>query len=137
MSKKSTSRSSAPAVRATAPAALPAETWIVHWDHRAVQELHEYDRSVFKSVLTVVDFLHKLGPKIVAPHSKALKGERKVRELRPSGGKTLVRPLYVRWHDREFVILAVAPESQVDGPGFNAAVQRAKDRARADWGLEI
>jgi hypothetical protein len=137
MSKKSTSRTSAPAVAATAPAALPAETWIVHWDHRAVQDLHGYDRSVFKSVLTVVDFLHKLGPKIVAPHSKPLRGERKLCELRPGGGKTLVRPLYVRWHDREFVILAVAPESQVNGPGFSAAVQRAKDRAKADWDLEV
>ena len=47
-----------------------------------------------------------------------------------------MRPLYVRWHDRE-LILAIAPESQVDGPGFDAAIKRAKDRAKADWVLEV
>lgn len=139
MGRKTPSRVSARkgAKAPVAPAALPAETWIVHWDHRAVVDLNEYDKSVLKSVLTVVDFLHRLGPKIVEPHSKALKGERKLRELRPGGGRILVRPLYIRWHDREFVILAVGPESQVDGSGFRQAVARAKDRAKADWGLDV
>ena len=50
-----------------APAALPAETWIVHWDHRAVEEFTAYtDKAVRKGVLTVVDFLHRLGPKLPA-----------------------------------------------------------------------
>jgi hypothetical protein len=135
MSKKKTSPAIKPA--ATAPAAQASDAWIVHWDHRAVEELHQFDKSNFKYVLTVVDFLHKLGPKIVAPHSKPLQGERKLRELRPGGGKTLVRPLYIRWHDREFVILAVGPESQVDGPGFRAAITRAKERAKADWDVDV
>ncbi len=85
----------------------------------------------------MVEFLHQLGPRLVAPHSKTLKGERKLRELRPGGGKVLVRPLFIRFHDREFVILAVGPESQVDAPGFNQAVKRAKQRAKDDWGLDV
>jgi hypothetical protein len=139
MARTGSSRASVLAVPATppAPTALPAETWIVHWDHRAVEELQARDRSVLKGVLTVVDFLHRLGPKTVEPHSKALTGERKLRELRPGGGRILVRPLYIRWHDREFVILALAPESQVDPSGFRQAVARAKQRAKADWGLEV
>jgi hypothetical protein len=91
MRKKTSSRASASAAAAApvAPAALAAETWIVHWDHRA------------------------------------------------GSGKILVRPLYIRWHDREFVILAVAPESQVDSSGFQQAVGRAKDRAKGDCGLDV
>lgn len=137
MSKKASSRAQS-ATAVAAPAALPAETWIVHWDHRAVEEFTAYtEKAVRKGVLTVVDFLYRLGPKLVEPHAKALGGERKLRELRPGGGRILVRPLYARWHDREFVILAVGPESQVDSPGFAQAVRRAKKRAKDDWGLDV
>ena len=118
--------------------AVSSSTWIVHWDHRAVEEFNAYtDKRVRKAVLTVVDFLHKLGPKLVAPHAKALTGEKKLRELRPGGGKVLVRPLFVRLNEREFVILAVGPESVVDGSGFQRTVERAKARAKSDWDLDV
>jgi hypothetical protein len=113
-------------------------TWIVHWDHRAVEEFNSYsDKRTRRSVLTVVDILHKIGPKLVAPHAKSLTGEKKLRELRPGGGRVLVRPLYVRLNDREFVILAVGPESVVDASGFKRAVERAKARAKSDWGMDV
>jgi hypothetical protein len=35
------------------------------------------------------------------------------------------------------VILAIAPEAQVDPRGFESAVTRAKQRARADYGLDL
>ena len=116
---------------------VPSSTWIVHWDHRAVEEFNAYtDRRTRKSVLTVVDLLHRLGPKLAAPHAKPLTGEKKLRELRPGGGKVLVRPLFVRLNEREFVILAVAPESVADRSGFKRTVERAKARAKSDWGLD-
>ncbi len=133
MNRKSSNRKRSTASSggaSTAPAAVPSETWIVHWDHRAVEEFNNgyTDKTVRKGVLTVVDFLHKLGPKLVEPHSKALTGEKKLRELRPGGGKILVRPLYIRFAEREFVILTVGPESMVDASGFKQATKRAKAR---------
>jgi hypothetical protein len=78
-----------------------------------------------------------LGPKLVEPHSKSLAGTRKLRELRPGGGRVPIRPLYAQVSERQFVILAIAPESQVDPRGFKSAVQRAQDRAKADFDLEV
>jgi hypothetical protein len=55
MGKKASTRTR-PAAAATAPAALPAETWIVHWDHRAVEEFSAYtDKAARKGALTIVD----------------------------------------------------------------------------------
>jgi hypothetical protein len=63
---------------------------------------------------------------------KPIQGERKIRELRPSGGRLLVGPLYFQLDERTFKIVAVAPESKEDGPGFDAAITRAKNRAKRD-----
>jgi hypothetical protein len=39
--------------------------------------------------------------------------------------------------ERQFVILAIGPEAQVDPRGFERAVIRAKERACADYGLDL
>lgn len=85
----------------------------------------------------MVDFLRQLGTKIQNPHMKPIQGERKIRELRPSGGRLLIRPLYFQLDERTFKIVAVAPESKEDRSGFVAAIKRAKERAKCDYGVEI
>ncbi len=55
-----------------------------------------------------------------------------MRELRPRGGRCRWRPLYARVGER-FVILAIAPEAEIDlkgfGRGIDAALQRLADLA--------
>ncbi len=49
-------------------------------------------------------------------------------ELRPRAGRSRWRPIYRRVKPSTFVILAVAPEAQIDSRGFAAAVTRAAER---------
>jgi hypothetical protein len=74
---------------------------------------------------------------ITEPHAKSVQGSAKLYELRPGGGKALIRPLYFRRSEQEYVILAVAPESVVDPSGFKAAVARANDRAVKHFGVHV
>lgn len=48
--------------------------------------------------------------------------------LRPRAGRSRWRPTYRQIDPMTFVILAVAPEAQIDARGFNAAVARAVQR---------
>jgi mRNA-degrading endonuclease RelE of RelBE toxin-antitoxin system len=122
----------APAAAKTSPT-----TWIVEYHWQAVEDLKSFNDREQKGVLTVADFLRQLGTKIKEPHMKPIIGERKIRELRPGGGRVLVRPLYFQADERTFKIVAIAPESQSDPSGFEAAVKRARDRAKRDYGVEI
>jgi len=61
------------------------------------------------------------------PHQSAVKGSESIRELRPRGGRSRVRPLYRRFADT-FVIGAVAPEAQADPRRFDRAVRSATTR---------
>lgn len=70
------------------------------------------------------------------PHAKKVQGESKLYELRPGGGKTLLRPFYAQI-DGYFVILAIGPEAVADPSGFKAAVDRAKRRAKAAYGVDL
>jgi hypothetical protein len=74
--------------------------------------------------------LEILGPKLAAPHCSAVKGEEGtgLRELRPRAGRSRWRPIYRRVDVRIFVILAIAPEAQVDKRGFERAIRAAKQR---------
>jgi len=80
--------------------------------------------------------LEALGPKLAPPHSSAVKGEEGVglRELRPRAGRSRWRPIYSRVKPRVFVILAVAPEAQIDKRAFDKSIRHAKRRLD---GLEI
>lgn len=74
--------------------------------------------------------LEALGPQLEAPHSSAVKGEdgAGLRELRPRAGRSRWRPIYRQPKTQTFVILAVAPEAQIDKRGFNRAISDAKQR---------
>ncbi len=71
--------------------------------------------------------LAALGPALPYPHSSAVRGADRLRELRPRGGRSPWRPLYRQVGD-EFVFGAVAPEAQVNPPGFAGACRRAETR---------
>ena len=116
----------------------PITSWLVEYHYAAVEEFAALkDVQQKKGVLKMADLLRQLGPKMKEPHMKPVQGSSKLRELRPGGGKTLVRPLYFRLDERTFKILALAPEAQVDKPGFNAAVDRATKRAKADYDVDV
>jgi len=71
--------------------------------------------------------LAALGPGLPYPHSSAVRGADRLRELRPRGGRSPWRGLYRQVAD-EFVIAAVCPEAEVDPRGFAAACRRAEVR---------
>jgi hypothetical protein len=123
----------------TAPkASAEAARWTVVYHHQAVVEFEALrDKRQRKGVLTIVSILRQIGPKIVEPHAKPVQGTNGLWELRPGGGKVIVRPLYARVDAREYVILAIGPDAVVDASGFKGAVKRARARAKGDYGLEL
>ncbi|WP_445150158.1 type II toxin-antitoxin system RelE/ParE family toxin [Baekduia sp. Peel2402] len=117
---------------------MPSATWMVEYHPDAVEELQRLrDRQNQRRVLTIVGILRQIGPKITEPHSKSIAGAVKLYELRPGGGRTTIRPLYFRFDDRTFKVVALAPEAMTDPAGFRAAVERAQQRARRDYGQEV
>lgn len=113
-------------------------SWLVEYHQKAVEEFAGLrDAKQKQGVLKLADFLRQLGPKIKEPHMKPVQGTKKLAELRPSGGKALVRPLYFRHSESTFKIVAIAPEAQVDRAGFDAGVRRAQKRAKEDYGVEV
>jgi hypothetical protein len=76
--------------------------------------------------------LAAIGGRLGAPHSSAIKGEEGagLRELRPRAGRSRWRPIYRQVQARIFVILAVAPEAQIDKRGFEGKVRSAQQRLR-------
>ena len=77
-----------------------------------------------------VEKLHAAGPRLKHPHSSAVQGSagKDLRELRPRAGRSRWRPIYRRVTPDTFVLFAVGPEAQIDGSGFDAAVDRAAKR---------
>lgn len=71
--------------------------------------------------------LQALGPQLPYPHSSAVKGADRLRELRPRGGRSPWRALYRQVGD-VFVVAGVAPEAQVDSRKFDAACRAAECR---------
>ncbi len=61
------------------------------------------------------------------PHSSAVQGATKLRELRPRGGHSSWRAFYRRVGD-EWVLAAIGPEAQADPQGFRRAVRLAEQR---------
>ncbi|HTW40692.1 MAG TPA: hypothetical protein VMD79_00060 [Solirubrobacteraceae bacterium] len=74
--------------------------------------------------------LEAIGGRLGTPHSSAIKGEEGsgLRELRPRAGRSRWRPIYRQVQADIFVILAVAPEAQIDKRGFEAKVRSAQQR---------
>ncbi len=77
-----------------------------------------------------VDKLKAAGPTLAFPHSSSVQGSplHGLRELRPRAGRSRWRPLYRQIDKTTFVILAVAPEAQIDKRGFSSSVALAVAR---------
>jgi DNA-binding XRE family transcriptional regulator len=76
---------------------VTAVTYLVTWDADAVIDFERLTgRDLRKQAFSVVEKLRALGPRLVTPHMKPLKGEPGLLELRPSQGKTHVRGERVR-----------------------------------------
>jgi len=117
------------------PKSTPSiESHIVRYHPEAVAELLAYEKALIKKALNSVSLLQNLGDKTIPPHSDKVAGATKLRELRPGGGKALIRPLYYRRSTGHYEILAVGPEAVTDPRGFNQAVKRAQKRAKEDYG---
>jgi hypothetical protein len=112
--------------------------WTVVYHEQAVVEFEALrDKQQRKGVLTIVSILRQIGAKVVEPHAKPVQGTSGLWELRPGGGRVIVRPLYARVDERQFVILAIGPDAVVDASGFKSAVKRARTRAKDDYGLDL
>lgn len=100
------------------------KTWAVDFDSDAVMDFEDVkSRGNRKAVFNVVQKLKDLGPDLPSPHTKSLKGEANLFELRPKQGACEARPIYARFGSR-FVVLAVAAKKK----DFDRAVGAASDR---------
>jgi hypothetical protein len=87
----------------------------------------EREALVPKERAALINAEAALGPRLPYPHSSAVQGADRLRELRPRGGRSPWRALY-RQIGGEFIVAAVAPEAQVDARRFAAACRRAEAR---------
>lgn len=103
------------------------QAWIVVFDREAVVDFEAVKgRGDRKAVFNVVQKLKEVGPNLPSPHSKSLKGEADLFELRPRQGGCEVRLIYLRL-SRGFLVLAVAAKKR----DFERAVGAARTRSRA------
>ena len=104
------------------------------WPYRYLAEaVAERNALVPKEKAALINAEAKLavlGPNLPYPHSSAVQGADRLRELRPRSGRSPWRALY-RQVGSEFVIAAVGPEAQVDPRGFATACRRAEARLTA------
>ena len=131
---KKTNRNSRTQDRGGLPKASPITKALIVWHPKAVVELETQvpDKQTRKRVHSAVDILVQSGGKGAFPLQSAVKDGDGLRELRCGSGRIPWRPIFGQVDGTQlFVIWAFGPEAQVDGPGFDAAVQRAKDRRTA------
>jgi hypothetical protein len=79
------------------------------------------------AVDTALVKLRELGPHLGFPHTSAVVGADRLREVRPRRGRCPWRAFY-RQIGAYLVIAAVGPEAQVDRRGFQRAVAAAEAR---------
>jgi hypothetical protein len=113
------------------PAADPGPPYEVLWHPAADAERAAIPDTAERILIQHArEKLEALGPQLGAPHTSAIKGEDGpgLRELRPRAGRSRWRPIYRRVQPRTFVILAIAPEAQIDKRGFDQKVTNARRR---------
>jgi hypothetical protein len=101
--------------------------WQVVYHPEAEMEYHALPAGDRSAVDNAVRKLEMYGPTLPYPHQSAVRGSESIRELRPRGGRSRVRPLYRRFTNT-FVIGAVGPEAQADPKRFERAVRSATNR---------
>jgi hypothetical protein len=117
--------------RASKPAHDPGPPYEVLWHPAADAERAAISNAAERAAIQHArEKLEAIGPRLGAPHSSAIKGEdgSGLRELRPRAGRSRWRPIYRRVGPGIFVILAVAPEAEIDGRGFDEKVRDAQRR---------
>lgn len=126
--------------RAVKPADLPAGTAsatsiMIVWHPDAVVDLDSQvtDRQTRGRIHSSVDVFRRSGCTAPYPAQSAVKGGDGLRELRVGGGQVPWRPIFQQVDGTSFfVIWALGPEAVADQTGFDAAVERAKKRRKAD-----
>jgi hypothetical protein len=78
-------------------------------------------------MIHALDKLSGEGPTLPYPHSSAVHGADRLRELRLRGGRSAWRAFYRRVGEI-FVIAAIGPEAQADKRGFGRAIAAAQAR---------
>jgi hypothetical protein len=109
----------------------PGPPYVVTWHPEAASERDaSWPPEEKVAIEHAVEKLKAAGPRLKHPHSSAVQGSagKGLRELRPRAGRSRWRPIYRRVTSDTFVIVAVAPEAQIDRGGFDAAVGRAAKR---------
>ena len=109
----------------------PGPPYVVLWHPQADEERDSsWPVQERVAILHAAQKLQAAGPRLGHPHSSAVRGDvgAGLRELRPRAGRSRWRPIYRRVNPSTFVILAVAPEAEIDRRGFEAAVTRAVTR---------
>ncbi|MGH9132025.1 MAG: hypothetical protein ACRDWV_10235 [Acidimicrobiales bacterium] len=104
------------------------------WSYRYLAEaIAERETLVSRELAALINAEAKLaafGPSLPYPHSSAVQGADRLRELRPRGGRSPCRALYRQVGD-EFIVAAVGPEAHLDPLGFAVAGRRAEARLAA------
>jgi hypothetical protein len=109
----------------------PGPPYVVLWHPEAAAERDASWPPEEKVAMEhAMEKLKAAGARLKHPHSSAVQGTtgKGFRELRPRAGRSRWRPIYRRATPDTFVIVAVAPEAQIDQRGFDAAVARAVER---------
>ena len=101
------------------------------WTYRYLPEAEQERKALVpKERAALINAEAKLatfGPALPYPHSSAVRGADRLRELRPRSGRSRWRALY-RQVGAEFIVAAVGPEAVADPQGFAAACRRAEAR---------
>src|SRR5580658_9567023 len=101
--------------------------WLVAYLPEAGQERAVLPNAERAALINADAKLGAFGPLLGYPHTSAVRGADRLRELRPRAGRSAWRALY-RQVGEVFVVAAVGREAQSDPRGFDRAVRRALDR---------
>src|ERR1700722_12469109 len=97
--------------------------WVCRYLPEAEKEREALVSTEKEALINAEAKLAALGPLLPFPHSSAVSGANRLRELRPRGGRSPWRALYRQIGD-QFVIAAVGPEAKSDRQGFAAACRQ-------------
>lgn len=106
---------------------MTIESWPYRYLTEAIVERNALVPKEKAALMNAEAKLAAFGSNLPYPHSSAVQGADRLRELRPRGGRSPWRALY-RQVGGEFVIAAVGPEALVDSRGFTTACRRAEAR---------
>ncbi len=93
----------------------------------AMQELQALPEAEQAAMGTVIERLELWGEQLRFPYTSQVRGARKLRELRPRGGRSAWRAFYRRV-GQEWLIAAIGPEALADPQRFRRAVRLAEQR---------